>query len=291
MKVKVERYDAFSEVAGKGNPAGIILNGDVYTEEQMQTIARLVSYNECCFVCSSRVAELRLRYFTPGHETGLCGHATIGAIAAWIRNNAIEQDVTLAVETAVGSIEVCYRHATKEIMMQQANAKFLPFEGNIDKLLETIGLPRDAYMEGYPVCYGWTGSWTLLVPIKSLDYFLIMKPENKRFPEVLQQNERASVHPITFTCYDKKHTMHGRHFSSPFSGTVEDSVTGTASGVMGAYYLNYVKEAEEIDILIEQGNEIQKEGTVRVVAQRDSGEIAVKIFGRAVYNETFYIEI
>lgn len=257
----------------------------------MQTIARLVGYNECCFVCSSRVAELRLRYFTPGHETGVCGHATIGAIAAWIRNNAIEQDVTLAVETAVGSIEVCYRHATKEIMMQQANAKFLPFEGNIDKLLETIGLPRDAYMEGYPVCYGWTGSWTLLVPIKSLDYFLIMKPENKRFPEVLQQNEGASVHPITFTCYDKKHTMHGRHFSSPFSGTVEDSVTGTASGVMGAYYLNYVKEAEEIDILIEQGNEIQKEGTVRVVAQRDSGEIAVKIFGRAVYNETFYIEI
>ena len=38
----------------------------------MQTIARLVGYNECCFVCSSRVAELRLRYFTPGHETGSC---------------------------------------------------------------------------------------------------------------------------------------------------------------------------------------------------------------------------
>ena len=53
MKVKVERYDAFSETPGKGNPAGIILNGDAYTEAQMQTIARLVGYNECFFVCSS----------------------------------------------------------------------------------------------------------------------------------------------------------------------------------------------------------------------------------------------
>ena len=291
MKVKVERYDAFSETPGKGNPAGIILNGDAYTEEQMQTIARLVGYNECCFVCSSRTAKLRLRYFTPGHETGLCGHATIGAIAAWIRSKGVEQDVTLAVETAIGRIEVCYSHATKEIRMQQANAKLLPFEGDIDKLLEAIGLSQEAYMTEYPVCYGWTGSWTLLIPIKSLEFFPRMNPENKRFPEVLRQNERASVHPITFTCYDKKHTMHGRHFSSPFSGTVEDSVTGTASGVMGAYYLCYVKKAEEIDILIEQGNEIQKEGTVRVVAKKEGGEIAVKIFGRAVYHETFYVEI
>lgn len=291
MKIKVDRYDSFCDTPGKGNPAGIILNGDDYTEEQMQAVARVVGYNECCFVCSSKSADLRLRYFTPGHETGLCGHATIAALTAWIQAGKIEHDAVLEIETAVGKIEVGYSHSTKEIMMQQANARFCRFEGNVDKLLAAIGLPEDAYMTEYPICYGWTGSWTLIVPIKGLDYFSRMRPDNERFPEILQQNARSSVHPMTFNCYDPKHTLHGRHFSSPFSGTTEDSVTGTASAVMGAYYLKYVKKAEAIDILIEQGNEIQKEGTVRVIANKENGEIAVKIFGRAVYNEHFYVEI
>ena len=276
---------------GKGNPAGVILNSDDYTEEQMQEVARKVGYNECCFVCSSQIADIRLRYFTPGHETGLCGHATIATITGWIQARKIEHNVTLKVETLVGVIEVCYKHSTKEVMMKQANAKFLQFEGNTEALLAAIGLPLDAYMTEYPICYGWTGSWTLILPINNLEYFNAMKPDNKFFPQVLQQNEKSSIHPITVECYDKKHTLHGRHFSSPFSGTIEDSVTGTASAVMGAYYLKYMQKTDAVDILIEQGNEIQMEGTVHVEAQKAGNDIEVKIFGKAVYNETFYVII
>ena len=32
---------------------------------------------------------------------------------------------------------------------------------------------------------------------------------------------------------------HSRHFSAAFSGTVEDPVTGTAAGVLGAYLARY----------------------------------------------------
>jgi PhzF family phenazine biosynthesis protein len=73
--------------------------------------------------------------------------------------------------------------------------------------------------------YGSTGTWTLLIPIKSLAAFKRMKPNNKLFPNILKEMPRASIHPICLETYDSNAHMHARHFSSPFSGTIEDPVT------------------------------------------------------------------
>ena len=42
--------------------------------------------------------------------------------------------------------------------------------------------------------------------------------------------------------------MHGRHFSSAYAGTIEDPVTGTASGVMGAYYAGVFRKDFEHEL-------------------------------------------
>lgn len=64
--------------------------------------------------------------------------------------------------------------------------------------------------------------------------------------------------------------MHARHFSSPFSGTIEDAVTGTASGAMGAYYQKYICSSKENQLLkVEQGNEIGRAGIVEVEVPSD----------------------
>ncbi|GIQ70999.1 hypothetical protein XYCOK13_38230 [Xylanibacillus composti] len=79
-KQKVLHYDAFSSVANKGNPAGVVLHADYLDDESMQSIAKAVGFNETVFVVRSDKADYRLRYFTPGHEINLCGHATIGSM-------------------------------------------------------------------------------------------------------------------------------------------------------------------------------------------------------------------
>lgn len=287
--VEIIRYDAFTNTPGKGNPAGIIFDGDQYSTEEMQKIAYLVGYNECCFICNSSKADLRLRYFTPGHETPLCGHATIASIAALMERDNIEHDTVLKVETLAGIITVQYDYLKREVTMEQADAQLIPFEGDKTKLLEAIGLELSDYDDRFPIVYGSTGSWTVIVPIRKLESFSQMQPNQKEFVDILHQNNRASVHPMTFQCYDDKHTLHGRHFSSYFSGTVEDSVTGTASGVMSAYYLKYISGGEEVDFLIEQGNEINKEGTVHVKAKYRDNSIKVEISGQAVSNGTVSI--
>ena len=56
------------------------------------------------------------------------------------------------------------------------------------------------------------------------------------------------------------------YFSSPYSGTVEDPVTGTASGVMGAYYAEFVdhEPQDTYRFVVEQGQEIERDGRVIV---------------------------
>lgn len=82
MEIRIHHYEAFSSEPGKGNPAGVVLNGQGLSEATMQGIAKQVGFNETAFVLPSTVADVRLRYFTPGHEIDLCGHATIASLFA-----------------------------------------------------------------------------------------------------------------------------------------------------------------------------------------------------------------
>jgi len=112
-----------------------------------------------------------------------------------------------------------------------------------------------------------------------------MKPINPLFPEILTQLPKASVHPFSLQTLDPHSLMLARHFSSPFSGTVEDPVTGTASGVMGAYYFRYIDpHLDLIQFDVEQGQEIGRDGKVNVeVSRMDSDKMDVFISGTAVF--------
>lgn len=87
--------------------------------------------------------------------------------------------------------------------------------------------------------------------------------------------------------------MHARHFSSPYSGTVEDPVTGTASGVMGAFYATYINKDfdKPLTLNIEQGQEIGKDGRVIVRVRKSLADYEVEILGTAVYVKEFEIQV
>ncbi|MNC50275.1 putative isomerase YddE [compost metagenome] len=110
------------------------------------------------------------------------------------------------------------------------------------------------------------------------------------FPGILDQNPKSSIHPFGFETVDQNAMMHARHFSSPYSGTIEDPSTGTASGVMGAYYLTYInKEASSVEFIVEQGHEISRDGKIYVQAVRNESGIDVYISGTAVFVREFLL--
>lgn len=282
----IYRYDAFSNVPNKGNPAGVVFKADTLSETKMQAIAKVIGFNETAFILNSEIADIRVRFFTPGHEMNFCGHGTIATIVALKAKGFLEDKKTLSIETKAGilPIKINYNELGEIVISSKlAPAEFSSFNGDVDALAEAMGIEKADIDDKLPIMYGSAGIWTLLVPIKELETFKKMKPTNGAFPEILTERPRASVHPFCLETFDPKAQMHGRHFSSPFSGTKEDAVTGTASGLMAAYYAKYIKASEHIAIDIEQGQEIGKDGRVRLEVNYKDGNYEIEMSGTAIY--------
>lgn len=296
--INVFHYDAFTNKPNMGNPAGVVLEADGLTEEEMQRIAEKVGFNETAFVLSSEVADIRMRYFTPGFEMNLCGHGTVGTIYALRERGLLEEKTNLTIETKAGVLPIqigANENGETFIKMRQAAPQFKDFAGSKQELAHSIGLEVTDLDASVPIVYGSTGNWTVIVPIKNLDACERMKPNNDKFPSVLKEISNASIHPLCMETYDAEAKMHGRHFSSPYSGTIEDPVTGTASGVMGAYYATYLEKDfdHELELIVEQGQEINKDGRVMVYVTKDveNDNLQIDIAGTAVYVKEFEISI
>ncbi|WP_338543815.1 PhzF family phenazine biosynthesis isomerase [Paenibacillus tundrae] len=292
--IQVLHYDAFSSEPNMGNPAGVVLDADHLSEKEMQSIARSVGFNETAFVLRSRQADYKLRYFTPGHEINLCGHATMASMYCLKTRGHIEASLNaVTIETNVGILPITFDYINNELMvtMKQDHPQFVPFQGSVKKLAESLGLLEEEIDPTMPIVYGSTGTWTLLVPIRNLESFSRMKSNNDMFPEILVENPRSSVHPFGLVTVKQEALMHARHFSSPYSGTIEDAITGTASGVMGAYYLTYLdQEASNIEFIVEQGTEVHKDGQVLVNVNREQDRMDVYISGTGVYVREIHVE-
>lgn len=71
--------DAFTTKPNTGNRAGVVLDADQLTTQEMQDIAAFAGYSETAFVLSPKDPshDIHVRYFTPTDEVPICGHATI----------------------------------------------------------------------------------------------------------------------------------------------------------------------------------------------------------------------
>ncbi|UJF35815.1 PhzF family phenazine biosynthesis protein [Paenibacillus hexagrammi] len=286
--VTIYHYDAFSRIPNQGNPAGVVFDAQALTAEDMQRIAAEVGFNETVFVLPSNQATVQLTYYTPGHEINLCGHATMAAVYGLKTRGMLGGENHITIETNVGILPISMEEDHQGdilITMKQDTPKFIPFQGDRTALAVSIGIDVDELDGELPILYGSTGTWTLLVPVRRLSAFQKMKPYNDRFPGILLENPKASLHPFCMETLDQEAFMHARHFSSPYSGTIEDPVTGTASGVMGAYYLAYMRpDLKNAEFVIEQGQEMGRDGRVKVQVERsDQGQWDVRISGTAVY--------
>lgn len=295
-KFTVYHYDAFTDREGMGNPAGIVFGGDHLTDDEMQEIAHKVGFNETSFPVTSEIADVRIRFFTPGHEINLCGHATIATVYALKTRGYFGDKDEITIETNVGilPIKISSNECDKLfIKMKQAEPQFHSFNGSKAKLMESIGLSEEHLDIELPIVYGSTGTWSLFIPIKHVASFEHMIPQNLLFPEILTEMPRAALHLLSLETYDNSATMHGRHFSSPYSGTIEDPVTGTASGLMGVYYAKFIakQKLDSYQLIVEQGQEIGKDGRVLVQIDQHADSYDVYITGNAVYVNEFEISI
>src|SRR5689334_14810510 len=77
-----KQVDVFTTVPFAGNPVAVVFEADELSDAAMQSIAAWTNLSETTFVQRSKVADYRLRIFTPKSELPFAGHPTVGSAFA-----------------------------------------------------------------------------------------------------------------------------------------------------------------------------------------------------------------
>ena len=102
--------DAFTDTVFKGNPAAVCIMDSWISDNLMLSITRENNLSETAFAVKEN-EKYRLRWFTPGGEIDLCGHATLAT--AFVITNFYEKNIDKIVfDTLSGDLTVhtlqCY---------------------------------------------------------------------------------------------------------------------------------------------------------------------------------------
>jgi PhzF family phenazine biosynthesis protein len=133
--------DAFAEKVFEGNPAGVCVMEQWLADELMQKIAIENNLSETAFTVREEKGY-HLRWFTPGGEIDLCGHATLAT--AYILMRFVETDAqSVHFDTLSGRLTVTRRVDLYEMDFPSIDPK--PYTLT-DKMVEALGVtPLEVY--------------------------------------------------------------------------------------------------------------------------------------------------
>lgn len=286
----VFQVDAFTTQKFKGNPAGVVLDADGLTTDQMQMIARELNNSETAFVLSpcGDDHEVWLRYFTPTTEVPLCGHATIAA--HFIRACELQLDsCAYTHKTGAGILPIQIERQTEgyQVIMTQARPGIQPALSPDLKIrvLNALGLKPGDLNPACPVQVVSAGHSKVFIGIQSRQVLNRLHPDLNALISLSQKINCNGYFVFTFDSSDPGILTCARMFA-PAIGINEDPVTGNGNGPLGAYLIHN-RLVEHNGRLFEfkgrQGEAIKRTGTVDVqVDIEDNRPVRTRVGGPAV---------
>lgn len=135
--------DAFTDEVFKGNPAAVCVMEQWLNEEVMQKIAIENNLSETAFAVK-KGNNYHLRWFTPGGEVDLCGHATLAT--AYVITHFVEPETSIIhFETLSGILHVTRNDELLTLDFPSYQPKQIPIT---EQMTKAIGItPVEAYMD------------------------------------------------------------------------------------------------------------------------------------------------
>jgi len=293
-EIEILFVDAFTDRPLAGNLAGVVPDAAGLGDETCRRIAAEVGASETAFVLptESEGADFRVRFFTPTQEVDLCGHATIGTFWALAEEGRIalaDGSNRVVQETSVGNLPVWVEARGGQpvrVLMGQRPPRFEAHEVSLDKMAALFGIGRKQLTEDAPVEIVSTGLRSLHIPVAGISCFPEMKVLQRGLIELSNALDVTTIQVFTLETNRPEAQVHCRVFA-PSVGVVEDPVTGTAAGALGAYLVRHGLLPEGKDgvttLIVEQGDEIGRPGLMDVRVERDDEEfVGVRVGGKAV---------
>jgi len=284
--LQIFHVDAFTTEPFRGNSAGVVLDADHLTEQQMQLIARELRHSETAFLLKSEESDVRIRYFTPSIEVPICGHATVAA--HYVRAKVLGLGNTTVYQTSKAGrhkVSIIADAGDYRIALEQGAPSFeAPLEGEVRAaIIRALHLSEDDMLPGLPIQVASTGHSKVMIPLKPSVNLNGLQPDMAALAAISERINCNGFFP--FFIRPEQQATEGRMFA-PVIGINEDPVTGNANGPMGAFIVHHnlmPHDGKSLHIQGHQGIAIGRHGVVDItVTIHHNQPDKVTIAGNAV---------
>jgi PhzF family phenazine biosynthesis protein len=248
MEIEVQIVNAFVFNNKGGNPAGVVLDADRFSNEEKLKIAAAVGLSETAFVSKSNMADFKLDFFTPNRQIAHCGHATI-ATFSYLSQLGRVPNKNSSKETIEGRREILLQEDLA-FMEQRAPKYFEPTSLKI-KILQSLNLNENDLLAGKPILVVNTGNSFLIIPVKSKMILENIKPDMEMIHSISDELDLIGYYVFTDETFDSASDASTRMFA-PRYGIAEEAGTGMAAGPLACYLFDILGKKKS-RFLIEQG--------------------------------------
>jgi len=262
MSLKFKQVDVFTDKPLFGNPVAVVIGGDDLDTDTMQRIARWTNLSEATFLLPSKVADYRLRIFSPSQELPFAGHPTVGSAHAAIESQFVKAgNGKLTQECGAGIIELTVEDG--EIFLKAPPAKISDVRGKLPFAKKLLRID--------------VGPVWVTGEVASAEELAALKPDMTALAQFSIDHEATGI-TLFAPSGESASAVHVRSFA-PAHNIPEDPVCGSGN-ICVAAYLKATNQLERFGnrYVARQGMQMGRDGRVSVHVGLDE----IRIGGRAV---------
>jgi PhzF family phenazine biosynthesis protein len=259
-----KQVDAFTHRPFMGNPVAVVLDGEGLDTARMQHVAHWTNLSETTFLLPSKVADYKLRIFSPRRELPFAGHPTIGSAHAALEAG-IAKGKRIKMECGAGVLELSVDDGV--IYVRSPAVKLSP----MDSIPQKIGI---GLVPGSPMLRSEVGPIWLVGEVPGAAALAALKPDLSALGEWTESLKATGV-TVFAASGEAECAFHVRSFA-PAQGIPEDPVCGSGN-ISVAAYLRHLKRAPKTYVA-RQGMQMGRDGRVHLRVSED----AIELGGRAV---------
>ncbi|WP_394772680.1 PhzF family phenazine biosynthesis protein [Flavobacterium sp.] len=248
-KVEVQIVNAFVDNNKGGNPAGVVLDAEDYTNEQKLKIAAKVGLSETAFVSKSGIADFKLEFFSPNRQIAHCGHATIATFSYLSQLGKIKNPNS-SKETIDGKRDI--KIIGEMAFMEQQAPTYRDVSARKQLVLKSLNLKEDDIPSKTPITLVNTGNSFLIIPVSDINILSNIKPDFDLINQLSEEFDLVGYYVFAFNGINSERDVTTRMFA-PRYGIEEEAGTGMAAGTLACYLYDKLS-SNKSHFLIEQGH-------------------------------------
>ncbi len=290
-KCRLFHVDAFTRERFCGNPAVVVLDAEVLSEDEMKRIAREVAGQDVAFVLGSDSPDydVEVRFFSPRREVTFIGHATVAAhYVRAVADGVPKGKVRQKSGNGIYEVEVSGRGQALRVSIHQGPATFGPVvpDERRGPVLDALGISSSSLHPGCPMQVMSKANSRLLIGLQSPETLESLVPKMDALVHLTPHVGADGFFVFALVPGSDPLKTEARMFC-PVIGVPEDPVSGNAHGMLGVYLLsNGLLAAENGKAYFtgHQGRFVDRPGTVDVEVTAAAGKRAtsVRVTGDAV---------